>query len=171
MKRLLAAAWLAVVAALPGALPALAEYRAYELELVDLYDLRINKPETPRTSRVTTAMDPDLYQRTHGGPFHVGVMLLATWMCYGDTSFFRAICPRPAPKEPKFAVGDDVAVLLDKHITDGWRGKVEVAYFQHSVRSNVYGVRFAERRSVYARYYEKDLKKAGEPPPQSSPPQ
>lgn len=145
--------------AVPGV--ARAEYRAYELEIVDLYDCRVNKREVCRTGRTTTALDPRQYLITHGGPYHIGVLLLATWMCYGDTSFYKVVCPRPQPKKPKFAVGDEVQIHLDKHITDGWKGVVEVAYYQESVRSNVYGVRFPERRQVYARYYEKDLRKAG----------
>jgi hypothetical protein len=158
-------AWLAacglLAATLLPALPAHAEYRAYELEVVDLYDCRINKRETCRSGRLSTGLDPQQYQATHGGPYHVGVLLLATWMCYGDTSFYKPVCPRPAAKQPRFNVGDDVTIGLEKHITEGWRGKVEVAYYQHSVRSNVYGVRFPDRRGVYARYYEKDLRKAG----------
>jgi hypothetical protein len=148
------AGWLLLAA------PARAEYRAYELEVVDLYDCRMNKRTTCQSGRVTTALDPQQYLLTHGGDFHVGVLLLATWMCYGDTSFYKAVCPRPVARKPKFNVGDDVVIALKKHITEGWHGKVEVAYYQASVRSNVYGVRFPDRRGVYARYYEKDIEKA-----------
>ena len=150
-----------LAAILLAALPAHAEYRAYELEVVDLYDCRINKRETCRSGRISTGLDPQQYLLTHGGPYHIGVLLLATWMCYGDTSFYKPVCPRPVAKEPKFNVGDDVVIALEKHITEGWHGKVEIAYYQQSVRSNVYGVRFPDRRGVYARYYEKDLRKAG----------
>lgn len=154
---------LALLAALVGSAlfsaSARAEYRAYELEVYDLYDCRINKRETCRSARLLTAMNPDLYQRTHGGPFHIGVLMLATWMCYGDTSFYDPVCPRPVAKQPKFAAGDNVKIALARHITGGWVGRVEVAYYQHSVRSNVYGIRFPDRRNVYARYFEKDLAK------------
>lgn len=145
-------------AAVLAAAPARAEYRAYELEVFDLYDCRINEREECRSARLTTALDPQQYLLTHGGPFHIGVMMLATWMCYGDTSFYKPVCPRPPPREPEFAEGDAVEIALEKHITEGWRGRVEVGYYQASVRSNVYGVRFPERRGVYARYYEKDLR-------------
>lgn len=169
LRYLLAAALLLLAVAAAGT--ARAEYRAYELEVVDLYDCRINEREECRKSRVTTAMSPDLYESTHGGSWRVGVLMLATWMCYGDTSGFRPVCPRPPPREGRFAEGDEVVVALNKHITQGWRGQVEVAYYQASVASNVYGVRFPDRRGVYARYFEKDLRPAEETEPQDEPPQ
>lgn len=136
-----------------------AEFRAHELEVTDLLDCKINKREKCKRFQVRTAMAPDLYVRTHGGQDRIGVILLATWMCWGDTSGFRSVCPRPTARKPKFAVGDEVAVRLEKHITQGWRGRVEIAYYQRAVSSNVYGVRFADRQDVYARYFEKDLQK------------
>lgn len=170
LRRLIAAIGALVLVASVGLLTpstARAEYRAYELEVYDLYDCRVNKRDPCRSSRLLTALDPDQYQRTHGGPYHIGVLMMATWMCYGDTSFYDPICPRPVPKKPKFAVGDTVKIALTRHITEGWVGKIEVAYYQKSVASNVYGVRFPERRSVYARYFEKDLAKAAGNTPQA----
>ncbi|MCZ6554037.1 MAG: hypothetical protein O7A67_09595 [SAR324 cluster bacterium] len=172
-------AWVAVAgcaAALLAALPARAEYRAYELEVIDVFDCRVNKLERCRRSAVRTSLSPDLYTRTHGGGMRIGVVMLATWMCYGDTSNYRPVCPRPAPRDARFGTGDQVKVKLAKHITDGWEGSVEVAYYQRSVNSNVYGVRFADRQNVYARYFEKDLVKLVEEAepgaaPQSEPPQ
>jgi len=158
-----------VITALLLATPARAEYRAYQLEVVDLYDCRINKRETCHSAQVTTAFDPQQYLITHGGPYHIGVLMLATWMCYGDTSYYKLVCPRPPPRKPKFKVGDDVVITLQKHITEGWHGKVEVAYYQASVRSNVYGVRFPDRRGVYARYFQKDLKLAAPAPAGAGP--
>lgn len=157
-----AALLLALLAGLlaAAAAPARAEYRAYELEVTDILDCRLNQREKCKRFRVRTAMSPPLYTRTHGGEERIGVILLATWMCRGDTSNFDPVCPMPPPREPKFAVGDEVVVRLKKHITEGWRGKVEVAYHQASISANVYGVRFAERQQVYARYFEKDLAKA-----------
>ncbi len=128
--------------------------------MTDILDCRLNQREACKRFQVRTAMSPELYVRTHGGEERIGVILLATWMCRGDTSGFRAVCPRPAPREPKFSVGDAVQVKLDKHITQGWRGRVEIAYYQRSVSANVYGVRFPERQEVYGRYFEKDLEKA-----------
>lgn len=146
--------------ALLGALPAHGEYRAHELEIIDILDCKLNKREKCKRFQVRTAMAPDLYMRTHGGQERIGVILLATWICRGDTSRFRAVCPRPPPRKPKFSVGDTVRVRLKQHITEGWRGKVELAYYQGFLSSNVYGVRFADRQDVYARYFEKDLGKS-----------
>lgn len=150
---------------------ALAEYRAYELEIYDLYDCRLNKRVTCRKTKILTGLAPNLYQGTHGGPYHIGVLMLATWMCYGDTSFYDAVCPRPGARKPRFSVGDSIKIKLDRHITEGWVGRIELAYYQQSVRSNVYGIRFNDRRGVYLRYFEKDLIKAETPKPRSVPPQ
>ncbi len=144
-----------------------AEYRAHELEVTDIMDCRLNKREKCKRLRVRTAMNPELYARTHGGEERIGVVLLATWICRGDTSNFQPVCPMPPPRKPKFAVGDEVVIRLKKHITEGWRGKVEVAYYQRAINSNVFGVRFAERRQVYARYFEKDLAKSTPAPPKA----
>ena len=176
-----ACVFLPALAVLWSAAPALAEYRAYELEVIDVVECRLAKQETCKRHRITTAMSPELYARTHGGPQRLGVQLMATWMCYGDTSFYKEICPRPAPRDARFSVGETVRVLLDKHITQGWQGLVEVAYHQPGIRANVYGVRFPDRQNVYARYFEKDLGPAGatagatagadEQPPPGTPPQ
>ena len=167
--------WLLVagVAALASAPSAWAEYRAYELEVVDLYRCTMTDERPCPSAQVRTGMSPELYIRTHGGPSRVGVVLLATWMCYGDTSNFTEICPRPEPHDPRFAAGQAVRILLPKHITEGWTGVVEVAYWEEILQSNVYGVRFVERDNIYARYFEKDLEVAAseadapseEPPP------
>lgn len=151
----------ALAVMLLAALPAHGEYRAHELEVTDILDCKLNKRKKCKRFQVRTAMAPDLYMRTHGGQERIGVILLATWFCRGDTSRFRAICPRPPPRKPKFSVGDTVRISLKKHITEGWRGKVELAYYQRFISSNVYGVRFADRQDVYARYFEKDLEKPG----------
>ncbi len=166
----MAVAALALGVMLVGSLPARAEYRAYELEITDILDCRINQREKCKRLRVRTAMSPDLYVRVNGGEQRIGAVLLATWVCRGDTSGFTQVCPRPAAREPKFAVGDAVQVRLKNHVTEGWKGKIELAYFQGAVSANVYGVRFAERQQVFARYFEKDLAKAA-PSPQSEPPQ
>ena len=171
MKKIVAMITLLTAWGLMATPAALAEYRAYELELYDLYDCRINKRVTCRKTKLLTAMNPNLYQQTHGGPYHIGVLMLATWMCYGDTSFYNPVCPRPVAQKPKYNVGDTIRIKLDRHLTEGWVGKVELAYYQHSVRSNVYGIRFDDRRGLYARYFEKDLTKPEAPKPQSAPPQ
>ena len=52
-----------------------AEYRAYELEVVDLYDCQVNKRSPCPSQRVTTAMAPALYGRTHGGAMRLAAPL------------------------------------------------------------------------------------------------
>jgi hypothetical protein len=165
-------AWIAVALLMLAALacPARAEYRAYELEVVDTLDCRLNKREKCRSARITTAMSPDLYVQANGGEERISTVVLATWMCYGDTSQHREICPRPGPRNPKFNVGDEVRVTLKKHITEGWRGKVELTYRDDLLGANIIGVRFADRKNVYARYFEKDLAKAEPPAPRAEPP-
>lgn len=136
-----------------------AEYRAYQLEVIDLLDCQLNKRKECKRLQINTAMSPDLYIRTHGGIYRIGVLMMATWICRGDTSQFRSICPKPTSRKPKFSVGDTVKITLKKHVSESWVGKIEVAYYQASVGSNVYGVRFENREDIYARYFEKDLVK------------
>ncbi len=173
---LLGAALLAVVALILLPRAARAEYRAYELEVTDVLDCKLNKRDKCRTARMVTSMSPDLYVQTNGGEGRIGVQLMATWMCYGDTSSYREVCPRPSARNPKFNAGDEVRIALKKHITDGWRGKIEVAYYQDDIKANVYGVRFPDRQNAYLRYFEKDLERtapaAPAPPaaPQAEPP-
>ena len=170
MIRRVAFAALALLAILAVPHPARAEYRAYELEVVDTLDCRLNKREKCRSARVTTAMSPDLYVQSNGGEDRISTVVLATWMCYGDTSQYRDICPRPGPRSPKFNAGDEVRVMLKKHITEGWLGKVELIYRDDLLGANVVGVRFADRKNVYARYFEKDLAKPEAATPQREPP-
>lgn len=170
MKRALALAALGLLALPWVPRPAHAEYRAYELEVVDTLDCRLNKREKCRSARITTAMSPDLYVQSNGGEDRISTVVLATWMCYGDTSQYRDVCPRPGPRNPKFNVGDEVRVTLKKHITEGWRGTVEVVYRDDLLGANVVGVRFADRKNVYARYFEKDLAKPEAAAPQREPP-
>ncbi len=140
-----------------------AEYRAYELEVADITECRLTKRNPCPSNIVISGLSPNTYANTHGGDRHVVALLLATWMCYGDTSNYTPVCPRPPPKKPRFKAGDAVQVALKKHVSGGWQGKVERAYYQRSVRSNVYGIRFARYQNLYARYYEKDLVKIKSP--------
>ena len=149
---------------------ALAENRAYELEIVDVLDCKLNKREKCRSSRMITSMSPDLYIQTNGGEERLSAVVLATWMCYGDTSGQVPVCPRPNARQAKFNAGDDVRITLKKHITEGWRGKVELSYFDDRLKANVIGVRFADKKNVYARYFERDLAKAGDSPKDSTAP-
>lgn len=131
---------------------AFGEYRAF---LIEVYD-HIDKKKFEQV----TGFSPDKYIITHGGGNRFSVFVKATWMCYGDTSKFKQPCPMPDPIQPKFQKGQRVKIKLEKHITQGWIGVIELAYFQGSVNSNVYGVRFGEKRQLYNRYYEFDLENA-----------
>ena len=129
---------------------AFAEYRAYELEVFD---------RIASTSRkVITSFSPSDFIQVNGGPQRTGVIIRASWICYGDTSLYKKICPQPKAINPRFQTGDRVQIVLKKHLTDQWIGVIENSFFRPGLRSNVYGVRFAERGNLYTRYYESNLK-------------
>ena len=131
---------------------AFAEYRAYELEV---FDRIVN------TSRkVITSFSPSDFIQVNGGPQRIGIIIRASWICYGDTSLYKKVCPMPKAVNPRFQEGDRVQIVLKKHLTDQWLGIIENSFFRPGLRSNVYGVRFAERGDLYTRYYESNLKKA-----------
>ena len=131
---------------------AFAEYRAYELEV---FDRIVN------TSRkVITSFSPTDFIQVNGGPQRIGIIIRASWICYGDTSLYKKVCPMPKAVNPRFQEGDLVQIVLKKHLTDQWLGVIENSFFRPGLRSNVYGVRFAERGNLYTRYYESNLKKA-----------
>ena len=126
-----------------------AEYRAYELEIFD---------RTTKTSEtLITSFSPADYILTHGGPDRIGIIIRASWICYGDTSLYKKVCPQPKAINPRFQSGDSVQIVLKKHLTDQWIGVIENSFFRPGLRSNVYGVRFAERGNLYTRYYESNL--------------
>ena len=131
---------------------AFAEYRAYELEI---FDRIVN------TSRkVITSFSPSDFIQVNGGPQRIGIIIRASWICYGDTSLHKKVCPMPKAINPRFQEGDRVQIVLKKHLTDQWLGVIENSFFRPGLRSNVYGVRFTERGDLYTRYYESNLKKA-----------
>ncbi len=129
-----------------------AEYRAYELEVFD---------HIVNTSRkVITSFSPSDFIQVNGGPQRIGIIIRASWICYGDTSLHKKVCPIPKAINPRFQEGDRVQIVLKKHLTDQWLGVIENSFFRPGLRSNVYGVRFTERGDLYTRYYESNLKKA-----------
>ena len=131
---------------------AFAEYRAYELEV---FDRIVN------TSRkVITSFSPSDFIQVNGGPQRIGIIIRASWICYGDTSLNKKVCPMPKAINPRFQEGERVQIVLKKHLTDQWLGVIENSFFRPGLRSNVYGVRFTERGDLYTRYYESNLKKA-----------
>ena len=129
-----------------------AEYRAYELEV---FDRIVN------TSRkVITSFSPSDFIQVNGGPQRIGIIIRASWICYGDTSLHKKVCPMPKAINPRFQEGERVQIVLKKHLTDQWLGVIENSFFRPGLRSNVYGVRFTERGNLYTRYYDSNLKKA-----------
>ena len=129
-----------------------AEYRAYELEV---FDRIVN------TSRkVITSFSPSDFIQVNGGPQRIGIIIRASWICYGDTSLHKKVCPMPKAINPRFQEGERVQIVLKKHLTDQWLGVIENSFFRPGLRSNVYGVRFTDRGNLYTRYYESNLKKA-----------
>ena len=129
-----------------------AEYRAYELEV---FDRIVNS-----SRKVITSFSPSDFIQVNGGPQRIGIIIRASWICYGDTSLNKKVCPTPKAINPRFQQGDQVQIVLKKHLTDQWLGVIENSFFRPGLRSNVYGVRFAERGNLYTRYYESNLKKA-----------
>ncbi|MBU2644555.1 hypothetical protein KKI24_07590 [bacterium] len=129
-----------------------AEYRAY---LIEVYDHIAQKQWEERTG-----FSPDQYILSHGGGNRLTAYVKATWVCYGDTGGYTPACPIPDPIKPKFQAGERVRITLKNHITQNLVGTVELAYYQKSVKSNVYGVRFGDKRQIYNRYFEFDLVKA-----------
>ena len=141
-----------LVLLLLGSSAAFAEYRAYELEV---FDRIVN------TSRkVITSFSPSDFIQVNGGPQRIGIIIRASWICYGDTSLHKKVCPMPKAINPRFQEGERVQIVLKKHLTDQWLGVIENSFFRPGLRSNVYGVRFTERGNLYTRYYEANLKKA-----------
>lgn len=70
-----------------------ASYRVYQLRLRH-YD-QTGKKKINRT--VLTLMDPKQYASFHGGPYVMGIEMLDTWYCAGDTSH-KQYCKKP--KDP-----------------------------------------------------------------------
>ncbi|MBF0278031.1 MAG: hypothetical protein HQM13_09580 [SAR324 cluster bacterium] len=131
------------------------EYRAYELEVYD----RIEK----KTEILKTTFSPSDYLLLHGGSQRISIVTRASWICWGDTSQFKEICPPPDPISPRFSVGDQVQVVLKRHVTDQWVGVIENVFYRPDLRSNVYGIRFKQQKNLYARYYEANLQAAAPP--------
>ncbi len=144
--------FLTQVLSLISASSAFAEYRAYELEVFDSV--------ANSSRRVITSFSPSDFVQVNGGPQRTGVIIRASWLCYGDTSLYKKVCPQPKAINPRSNPGDRVQIVLRKHLTDAWIGVVENSFFRPGLRSNVYGVRFTERGNLYTRFYESNLKKA-----------
>ena len=131
---------------------AFSEYRAYELEVFDHI--------TNTSRKIITSFSPSDFIQVNGGPQRFGIIIRASWICYGDTSLNKKVCPTPKTINPLFQDGDRVQIVLKKHLTDKWFGVIENSFFRPGLRSNIYGVRFPDRGNLYTRYYESNLKKA-----------
>ena len=131
---------------------AFSEYRAYELEVFDHI--------TNTSRKIITSFSPSDFIQVNGGPQRIGIIIRASWICYGDTSLNKKVCPTPKAINPRFQEGDRVQIVLKKHLTDKWFGVIENSFFRPGLRSNIYGVRFPDRGNLYTRYYESNLKKA-----------
>jgi len=134
-----------------NSLTVFAEYRAYELEVFDHI--------TNTSRKLITSFSPSDFIQVNGGPQRIGIIIRASWICYGDTSLRKKVCPMPKAINPSFKKGDNVQIVLEKHVTDKWYGVVENSFYRPGLRSNVYGVRFKNRGNLYTRYYESNLKK------------
>jgi hypothetical protein len=129
-----------------------AEYRAYELEIFD----QVEK----KREIIVTSFSPNDYILSNGGPQRVSVVIRASWICYGDTSKYQKVCPTPEPVNPRYKVGERVQILLQRHVAHQWTGVIENSFFRPDLKSNVYGVRFPNRKNLYTRFYEANLQKA-----------
>ena len=69
--------------------PALAsaQYRAFELVITD--------PTTGRERVEISTLDPLQYRQYHPTKPEEQISYRATWMCKGNTSNFKPICPNP----------------------------------------------------------------------------
>lgn len=68
-------------------LSAQAEYRAFELVITD--------PTSGQERVVISNMNPGEYRRHRPVKLTEKVTYRATWMCRGNTSNFKPICPKP----------------------------------------------------------------------------
>ena len=57
---------------------AFSEYRAYELEVFDHI--------TNSSRKIITSFSPSDFIQVNGGPQRIGIIIRASWICYGDTS-------------------------------------------------------------------------------------
>ncbi|MBL0690936.1 MAG: hypothetical protein JJV97_01175 [SAR324 cluster bacterium] len=126
-----------------------ARYRAHYLKVYD----EIGQI----TWEIVTGLPPKNYLSSIRRGVGISAIIKASWICKGNTSF-KKVCPLPSPLEPKFAIGDLVEVKLTKHITDAWKGVVEIVLWREDLNSNVYGIRFlANQQFLYGNYYEINL--------------
>ena len=122
--------YLIVMLLLLSATTLFAEYRAYELEVFD---------RIANTSRkVITSFSPSDFIQVNGGPQRIGIIIRASWICYGDTSLYKKVCPTPKAINPRFQQGERVQIVLKKHLTDQWLGVIENSFFRPGLPNHEY---------------------------------
>jgi hypothetical protein len=70
-----------------------AEYRAFELV--------ISNPTTGQERVQRSSLDPQQYRRYYPVKVDESVVYRATWMCRGNTSHRKPICPQPEVLKPQ----------------------------------------------------------------------
>ena len=68
-----------------------AEYRVFELV--------ITNTQTKAERNVISSLDPFQYPGYYDLRQDEVVLYTDTWMCYGDTSYHKQYCPKPAPNQ------------------------------------------------------------------------
>ncbi|NJM10079.1 MAG: hypothetical protein HC883_04110 [Bdellovibrionaceae bacterium] len=79
--------WAALFQITLGHSPAHAEYRAFELVIAN--------PTTGQERVVVSTLDPRQYRHYHPVKLEEQVTYRSTWMCKGNTSGQKPICPKP----------------------------------------------------------------------------
>ena len=72
-----------------------AEYRAYELEVFD---------RIANTSRkLITSFSPSDFIQVNGGPQRIGIIIRASWICYGIHLYIKKYVRYPKQSTPVFS--------------------------------------------------------------------
>ena len=126
-------------------------YKAYELRILC----------NGKTSVVVASMAPKEYIAYHGGIVAIqSVEQLLYWLCPGDTSNFKKICPKPEMVNPKLRKGEKVKVNLKDDPFDGTEGTVVTGMYSSILAENVYGVDLTD--GVYVIFGEDAIQPANQ---------
>ena len=116
----------------------MAEYRAYELEV---YDKTTNK-----TVKIITSFSPSDYILTNGGPDRISILIRASWICYGNASKHKEVCPmrqqvRRSQKQPEEARSSqkkpEEGRRSQKQTKEAGRSLEDVTYERRSAQSHL----------------------------------
>ena len=72
-----------------------AEFRAYQYVVKNKIQ---NSPDQKNATIVVSSLNPVSYIAYNGGANLIEIDLLRTWVCPGNTSSFKGICPSPYKK-------------------------------------------------------------------------